>query len=107
VREADGLAMSSRNAYLTPAERKAAIVLYRALEAARQAFTGGEPDAGRLRAVMSDVLSGEPLARPVYVSVADPQTLQELAGPVDRALLSMAVQIGKPVLIDNMVIGEQ
>jgi pantoate--beta-alanine ligase len=107
VREADGLAMSSRNAYLGPSERRAAAVLYRALETARQAFTSGERDADRLRGIMGDVLACEPLARPVYISAADPQTLQELSGQVDQALLSMAVQVGKPVLIDNIVIGDR
>ncbi len=105
VREPDGLAMSSRNSYLTPAERMAATVLYRALEAARSAFVGGERDAGNLRAVMSEVLAAEPLARPVYVSAADPETLVELDGRTTRALLSMAVYIGKTALIDNIVLG--
>jgi len=107
LREADGLAMSSRNAYLNPAERKAAGVLYRALTAAQDAFQRGARDAERLRAAMLEVLSQEPLARPVYVSAADPQTLQELTGPVEKALLSLAVQVGKPVLIDNLVIGDE
>jgi pantoate--beta-alanine ligase len=106
VREPDGLAMSSRNAYLTPAERKAATVLYRALETARAAFLGGERDAGQLRTAMSDVLGAEPLARPVYVSAADPETLAELNGRASRALLSMAVFFGKTALIDNVVVGE-
>lgn len=106
VREPDGLAMSSRNAYLTPAERKAAAVLYRALETARAAFLGGERDAGQLRTAMSDVLGAEPLARPVYVSAADPETLAELNGRASRALLSMAVFFGKTALIDNVVVGE-
>ena len=105
-REPDGLAMSSRNSYLDPAERKAATVLYRALDAARSAFSRGERDADRLRASMSEVLAGEPLARPVYVSAADPDTLAELRGPVSRALLSMAVFVGRTALIDNMVLGE-
>jgi pantoate--beta-alanine ligase len=106
VREADGLAMSSRNAYLTPAERKAAAVLYRALETARAAFLYGERDAGKLRTAMSEVLEAEPLARPVYVSAADPETLAELNGRASRALLSMAVFFGKTALIDNVVVGE-
>ncbi|OGO09003.1 MAG: pantoate--beta-alanine ligase [Chloroflexi bacterium RBG_13_66_10] len=105
-REPDGLAMSSRNSYLDPAERKAATVLYRALDAARSAFSRGERDADRLRASMSEVLAGEPLARPVYVSAADPDTLAELRGPVSRALLSMAVFVGRTALIDNIVLGE-
>jgi pantoate--beta-alanine ligase len=106
VREPDGLAMSSRNFYLTPAERKAATVLYRALETARAAFLDGEREAGKLRTAMSEVLAAEPLARPVYVSAADPETLAELEGRANRALLSMAVVIGKTVLIDNVVVGE-
>lgn len=105
-REPDGLAMSSRNSYLDPAEGKAATVLYRALDAARSAFSRGERDADRLRASMSEVLAGEPLARPVYVSAADPDTLAELRGPVSRALLSMAVFVGRTALIDNIVLGE-
>ena len=104
VREADGLAMSSRNSYLNPAERRAATVLYRALEAARRAYAGGERDAERLRHAMTEVLAGEPLARVQYVSAADPDSLQELHGPAERALLSMAVFIGKTRLIDNTVV---
>ena len=105
-REPDGLAMSSRNSYLDPAERKAATALHRVLDAARSAFSRGERDADRLRASMSEVLAGEPLARPVYVSAADPDTLAELRGPVSRALLSMAVFVGRTALIDNIVLGE-
>ena len=106
VREADGLAMSSRNTYLDAAQRQAATVLYRALSAARAAFEQGERDGGRLRQVMLDVLSSEPLARPQYVSCADPDTLQELEGPVMQALFSMAVYVGKTRLIDNFVYRE-
>jgi pantoate--beta-alanine ligase len=107
VREPDGLAMSSRNVYLGTDERKAATALFRALEAARAAHAGGERDAGRLRAAMSAVLAREPLVAPVYVSLADPETLAELDGPVEKGLLSLAARVGKPVLIDNMVIGER
>lgn len=105
VREADGLAMSSRNSYLSPDERRAAPVLYRALQAAASAFHGGEREAGNLRRVMQEVLNTEQLADPEYVSVADPDSLQELAGDVERALLSMAVYIGTTRLIDNMLLG--
>ncbi len=101
VREADGLAMSSRNIYLNPEERRAASVLYRALSAASQAFQAGERNAQRLRDMMSAVVQQEPLARLQYVSCADPETLQELNGSVRQALLSMAVFIGKTRLIDN------
>ncbi len=106
VREPDGLALSSRNMYLGPAEREAAVVLYRALAAASAAFEAGQRDAEALRARMLETLQAEPLAHPEYVSVADPETLQELVGRVDQGLLSMAVRIGKARLIDNLVIGE-
>ena len=102
-READGLAMSSRNAYLSLDERKAAVVLYQALSAARRAFDNGERDAETLRAEMRRVLAGEPLARPQYVSCSDVDTLQELQGPVSQALFSLAVHVGKTRLIDNFV----
>lgn len=105
VRETDGLAMSSRNAYLTPDQRAAAPVLYRALSAAAQAFAAGYRDAEDLRLLMASVVDAESLARRQYVSCADPQTLQELTGPVERALLSMAVYVGKTRLIDNLVLG--
>jgi pantoate--beta-alanine ligase len=105
VREPDGLAMSSRNAYLNPAERQAATVLSRALGAAHSAWQAGERDAGNLRQVMSATINAEPLARLQYVSCADPQTLQEIEGAVqDRALLSMAIYIGQTRLIDNILV---
>ena len=105
LREPDGLAMSSCNRYLSADERQSATVLYRALRAASAAFKAGERDAERLRRVMLDVLGSEPKARPHYVSVADAETLEELNGQVERALLSMAVAIGRTTLIDNMVVG--
>jgi pantoate--beta-alanine ligase len=104
VREADGLAMSSRNVYLSPTERQAATVLYRALRAAEQAYQAGERNAERLRAVMRQVLESEPLARVQYVSCADFDTLQELDEVRGKALLSMAVFIGNTRLIDNIVL---
>lgn len=104
VREADGLALSSRNVYLSPPERQAATVLWRALSAARAAHAAGEVDAERLRAAMRAVLAQEPLAHVGYVSVADAATLEELA-QVDRpALLSLAVRIGDTRLIDNLTL---
>lgn len=105
VREPDGLAMSSRNSYLNDEQRKAAAVLYQALQTATEKFEEGERDADALRTLMSRVLAGEPLAKTQYVSVADVDTLEELFGDIDRALLSMAVYVGKTRLIDNMVIG--
>ena len=105
VREADGLALSSRNVYLTPEERKAATVLYRALTAARTAYDKGERAAANLRLIMKDTLALEPLARMQYVSCADYDTLQELEDVTGKTLLSMAVFMGKTRLIDNLVLG--
>ncbi len=105
VREADGLALSSRNTYLTSEQRRAATVLYRALQAARAEYEAGRRDAEHLRRTMQAVLNTEPLARPQYVSCAAPETLTELQGPVTRALLSMAVFIGETRLIDNLLLG--
>lgn len=106
LREADGLAMSSRNVYLSPEERQAAVVLSRALQAARAAFEAGERDAAVLRRIVEDTVNAEPLARLQYVSCAQPESLQELDGPISSALLSMAVFFGKTRLIDNIVIQE-
>lgn len=103
VREPDGLAMSSRNVYLDAEQRRAAAVLYHALSAARDAFDSGERDGSRLRAIMSSVLAAEPLARPDYVSAADPDTLAELDRVENGVLLSMAVRIGTTRLIDNFL----
>ena len=105
VREPDGLAMSSRNAYLTPEQRRAAPVLYQALTAAQQMWTHGERDTDRLRACMADTLAAEPLAAVEYVSAADAQSLAELhASARGRVLLSLAVRIGRTRLIDNLVL---
>lgn len=105
VREPDGLAMSSRNTYLEGPQRPAAAVLRCALLAAQAAFNGGERRAEKLRQVMLDTLHAEPLARPQYVSCADPDTLQELEGEAfPSALLSMAVYVGRTRLIDNLIL---
>ena len=103
-READGLALSSRNVYLNPAERQAALVLHRSLTAARQVYQAGERKASRLREIMQAELASEPLARPQYVSCADLDSLQELEEIQAGALLSMAVYIGKTRLIDNFIL---
>lgn len=103
VREPDGLAMSSRNSYLDPSQRAAAVVLYRALQATRAAWDDGERDGDRLRAAMTGVLAAQPLADVDYVSVADPRDLTELGAvdPAVGALASVAVRIGRTRLIDN------
>ena len=105
IREPDGLAMSSRNVYLDPAQRKAAAVLYRSLSAAKDAYDRGERDAEKLRQIMKDMIASESLAQIQYVSCADYDTLQELDEVTGKTLLSMAVFMGKTRLIDNFVLG--
>jgi pantoate--beta-alanine ligase len=106
VREPDGLALSSRNSYLTPEQRAAAPVLYRALCAARDRYAEGEREAEALRAAMRAVLATEPLAAVDYVSAADAETLRECEGTISNTvLLSMAVRIGRARLIDNLSVG--
>lgn len=104
VREADGLAMSSRNSYLSPDERQAATILFRALTAAQSAYERGERKAERLRNIMASTLVTEPRAQVQYVSVADYDTLEELQTVTGKTLLSMAVYLGKTRLIDNFVL---
>ena len=105
VREPDGLAMSSRNAYLDPEQRQAATVLYRALNAARDAYEAGERNAEKLRTIMRKTIAAEPLVELQYASCADYDTLEELEHISGKALLSMAVFMGKTRLIDNSVLG--
>jgi pantoate--beta-alanine ligase len=101
VREPDGLAMSSRNAYLTPTERPSASVLYRALTAAKVAWQGGERDADMLRAILSRTLAAESASVEEYVSIAHPATLDELETVEQDALFSLAARLGRTRLIDN------
>jgi pantoate--beta-alanine ligase len=101
VREADGLALSSRNVHLAPAERAAAPVLHRALSAASGLWRAGERSGDALREAMRSVLAAEPLAVPEYVSVADALTLAELDRIDGSVLLSLAVRFGSTRLIDN------
>jgi pantoate--beta-alanine ligase len=104
VRESDGLAMSSRNVYLSPEERQAATILFKALTLARQLWQGGEKDAEEIRRQMASLIQKEPLAQIDYVSIADADTLEE-SGVIDRpALASLAVRIGKTRLIDNILL---
>ena len=104
-REPDGLAMSSRNVYLDPDQRKAATVLFRSLSAAKELYERGERSAEKVRGKMKEVLAGEPLAEPQYISCADYDTLEELDEIKGKALLSMAVFFGKTRLIDNFILG--
>lgn len=104
VREPDGLAMSSRNTYLSPGERQAALVLWQALNLANQLWSEGERNAGKIRQKMKALIGSEPLAQIDYISVADAESLEEL-GEIDRpALVSLAVRVGKTRLIDNIVL---
>ena len=102
VREADGLAMSSRNVYLSAAERRAALCLWRALQTASDLWVEGEKSAETLRGAMRFAIESEPLARIDYLSVADGETLEELEEARPGALASLAVWIGKTRLIDNI-----
>ncbi|MCH8066373.1 MAG: pantoate--beta-alanine ligase [Chloroflexi bacterium] len=102
VREPDGLAMSSRNALLSVSDRQAALVLSRALRRAEELFAAGERDGETLRSAMRGIIAAEPQAQVDYVSVADTETLRELARVEHAALASLAVRIGGVRLIDNV-----
>lgn len=108
VREADGLAMSSRNTYLSPEERAAAPVLFRALLAGRAAWLAGEREASAIRAAVCAVLDTEPRAETEYVSVADPLSMAELETlpEAGEALLSLTVKVGPARLLDNLLLGQ-
>jgi pantoate--beta-alanine ligase len=105
IRESDGLALSSRNVYLSPAERKASLAISRGLKEAERLYASGERDASRLRDAISAILASEPLLEPEYVSVADNRTLLELKTIEGPALASLAVKVGRTRLIDNVVLG--
>jgi pantoate--beta-alanine ligase len=102
VREADGLAMSSRNQYLTPEERSRAPVLYQALEEARKLIENGESDASRVRQLMATRITATPGAVLDYAAVVDADTLLPLPEVPARALLALAVKFGQARLIDNV-----
>jgi pantoate--beta-alanine ligase len=102
VREADGLAMSSRNAYLSPEERRAAAVLYRALRAAEGAIAAGERRGSEVRRLLREVLDSEPLARVEYAEVVDADSFQPVELLSGRLVLPLAVRIGGTRLIDNI-----
>lgn len=104
VREPDGLAMSSRNTYLNPEERQAASVIYQSLCLARELWSQGEKDAARVRQEMRTLIQKQPLTAIDYISIADNNTLEELDEIRPPALVSLAVKIGKPRLLDNVVL---
>jgi pantoate--beta-alanine ligase len=107
VREPDGLAMSSRNAYLNPEERRAATILFRALDGARVSISRGERDALRVTAAMRDTLRTEPLADLDYAELVDAETLESVTRLRGACLALLAVRIGPVRLIDNLLIEER
>jgi pantoate--beta-alanine ligase len=104
VREPDGLAMSSRNTYLNPEQRRAATVLYRSLKLAQDMWLRGENSTDEIRHKMTELIRKEPLADIDYISIADAETLEELDTVRAKALVSMAVKFGRTRLIDNIVL---
>jgi pantoate--beta-alanine ligase len=108
VREPDGLAMSSRNRYLSSTERRAATVLYRALDTARQAVISGERSANRVRQILRETVESEELARLDYAEVADADSLEPLdqLDPPRRAVALVAARLGATRLIDNLSLTE-
>ena len=103
VRETDGLAMSSRNKYLNPDERKAALVLSRSLQLAKNLIFAGERDAVKIKASMVKLIEGEPLAKIDYVSIVDAELLAETIEIKGASLIALAVKFGKTRLIDNIL----
>jgi pantoate--beta-alanine ligase len=106
VREPDGLALSSRNAYLGAEDRERAVVLSRALQAAHQAWRAGETRSSSLEARMRQELGKEPAVAVEYISIADPEALAPVETADERTVISMAARIGATRLIDNIQLGE-
>ncbi|MEO8090777.1 MAG: pantoate--beta-alanine ligase [Gemmatimonadales bacterium] len=106
VREADGLALSSRNAYLGGEDRKRAVVLSRALQAAHEAWRGGERSAEALETRVRKELGREPAVLVEYISIADPDALAPVERADERTVVSLAARIGGTRLIDNIKLGE-
>jgi pantoate--beta-alanine ligase len=103
-REEDGLAMSSRNKYLTPPERKTALAIIHALRRASELFEYGERRAGEIIKEVKTIIEAEPLAQIDYVKICDTQTLRDTKQIKEAAVLAVAVNIGKARLIDNSVL---
>jgi len=107
VREDSGLAISSRNLYLTPDEQKSATVLHKALKQAKQAFKDGERNASRITDLIRQTVESEPRARLDYVTIADAETLEKLDRVDERpTLIALAAYVGKTRLIDNMILNK-
>ncbi len=107
IREADGLALSSRNAYLNPAERRSALVLYRSLQRAKELFDQGERNSAKLIASGKQEFATEPSARLDYFEIVDPESLEPIFTISGRALIAVAAFAGNTRLIDNLVVGPQ
>jgi len=104
IRESDGLAMSSRNAYLSPEERQRALCLYAALGTGRERLVAGETSCGRIIAAMAAIVDKVGGVRVDYLSIVDPETLEDLSEPRPRMLVAGAIRLGKTRLIDNLLV---
>ncbi len=107
VREGDGLAMSSRNTYLTAEQRKAALSLNRSLQKASELFDSGERNPRRIIEAVKRVIQREKGIRVEYVEIRDPKTLEEIESIEGQAVIALAIQVGKVRLIDNLVFREE
>jgi len=105
VREADGLAMSSRNVYLSPEERQEALSLSRGLSAAHDAWRAGQSEAATLEGAVRNVVEVCPRVSLEYIAVVDPDTLEPLARVDDRSVIAVAARVGRTRLIDNIILG--
>jgi pantoate--beta-alanine ligase len=104
IRESDGLALSSRNAYLNPEERKSALILHRSLRRAQSSFEGGERNRAKLIAVGKQEFGSDPKARLDYFEIVDPDSLEPVTIISSRALIAVAAFIGNTRLIDNIIV---
>ncbi len=107
VREADGLALSSRNAYLSPPQRQTALCLSRSLLAAKELYGAGERDIAKMRERVTAIIAAEPSATVDYIEFRHGDSLEEVVMADDRTLLALAVKIGTTRLIDNCLLGEE
>jgi len=104
VREPDGLAMSSRNKYLNPDERKSALCLKKSLDLANRMFEKGERDAALIKQAVNDLIKEYPFTRIEYINLCHPSTLEDINTLGDETILALAVHVGKTRLIDNCLI---
>jgi len=107
VREPDGLAMSSRNSYLSPEDRNSALCLKKSMDLADRMFDQGERKAGQIQEAVKDLILSHPFTRIDYVTLCHPATLEDMEILQEQALLALAVKVGKTRLIDNCLLGRQ